>query len=113
MGNVESLWIVDLDRDAVGDLAEVKSRGEFQATLTAMDKLERLGPRLTSPNMKSLKGEADLFELRPKRGACPVRPIYVREGRRFVVLAVAPNKASFASAVARARQRLALRRQLR
>lgn len=113
MGTVENMWLVDFDRDAVIDLEEVKSRGDLRATFTAIDKLQCLGPRLTSPNMKSLKGEADLFELRPKRGACAVRPIYVREGRRFVVLAVAPNKARFDRAVDRARRRLRRRELLR
>jgi hypothetical protein len=56
--------------------------------------------------MKSLKGEADLFELRPKRGAAAVRPIYARLGDRFLILAVAPTKARFARAVADARTRL-------
>jgi hypothetical protein len=35
--------------------------------------------------MKSLKGEANLFELRPKKGVCEARPIYARFGGRFVV----------------------------
>jgi hypothetical protein len=52
--------------------------------------------------MKSLKGEANLFELRPKQGACEARPIYAR----FVILAVAAKKKDFDRAVAAASDRL-------
>jgi hypothetical protein len=106
----ENLWLVDFDNGALKDMEEVKSRGDFRAVLSAADKLQNLGPRLSSPYMKSLKGEVDLFELRPKQGACAIRPIYARDGRRFIVLAVAPNKASFPRAVERARHRLRRRR---
>lgn len=60
--------------------------------------------------MKSLKGEADLLELRPKQGACEARPIYARLGDRFVVLAIAAKKKNFDRAVADATQRLKRRR---
>jgi hypothetical protein len=110
MATLVNLWLVDFDREAVMDLEGVKSRGDRKAVFSAIDKLESFGPGLPSPFMKSLKGEVDLFELRPKQGACPVRPIYTRDGRQFVVLAVAPNKASFDKALVRARQRLDRRR---
>jgi hypothetical protein len=103
---LKSLWLVDFDTGAVMDLEDVKSRGDRKAVFSAVDKLEALGPRLSSPYMKSLKGEADLFELRPKQGACAVRPIFAREGRRFIVLAVASNKAGFDKAVGLAHGRL-------
>jgi hypothetical protein len=61
---------------------------------------------LPPPHMKSLKGEANLFELRPKQGACEVRPIYARFGGRFVVLAVAAKKKDFDGALVEARERL-------
>jgi hypothetical protein len=60
--------------------------------------------------MKSLKGRADLFELRPKQGACEVRPIYARLGQRFVVLAVAAKKKDFERAVMIASDRLSRHR---
>ena len=113
MATVEDLWLVDLDRGAAIDMEAVKSRGDRNAVLGSIEKLWLLGPLLSSPYMKSLKGEPDLFELRPKRGACPARPIYAREGRRFIVLAVAPNKAGFGKAVDRARDRLDRRRRVR
>jgi hypothetical protein len=56
--------------------------------------------------MKSLKGEADLFELRPRQGACEVRPIYARVSNRFIVLAVAAKKKNFETAAKEASQRL-------
>jgi hypothetical protein len=69
-GNV---WIVEFDSDAVLDFEDVKSKGDRRAVFEVVRKLRRFGPGLTSPHMKSLKGEADLFELRPKRGAIAVR----------------------------------------
>jgi hypothetical protein len=99
-------WLVEFDSDAVIDFEDVKSRGDRRAVFNVVQKLKDLGPALPSPHMKSLKGEADLFELRPKQGACEVRPIYVRLGDRFVVLAVAAKKKNFDRAVADATQRL-------
>lgn len=103
-------WLVEFDGDAVVDFENVKSRGDRKAVFNALQKLKDLGPALPSPHMKSLKGEADLFELRPKQGACEARPIYVRLGDRFVVLAIAAKKKNFNRAVADAAQRLAHRR---
>jgi hypothetical protein len=99
-------WPVEFDGDAVLDFEGVKSRGDRKAVFNAVQKLRDLGPELSSPHMKSLKGEADLFELRPKQGACEVRPIYVRRGDRFIVVAVAAKKKSFSRAVREAMQRL-------
>jgi hypothetical protein len=99
-------WIVDFDNDAVLDFEDVKSRGDRKAVFNVVQKLKDLGPELPSPHMKSLKGEADLFELRPKQGGCEVRPVYARLGNRFIVLAVAAKKKDFDRAVAEAAQRL-------
>jgi hypothetical protein len=99
-------WVVDFDGDAVIDFEDVKNRGERKALFTVVDKLKALGPDLPSPHMKSLKGEKDLFELRPKQGRSPVRPIYARRGDRFVILAVAAKKDRFDSAVTDANERL-------
>jgi hypothetical protein len=92
-------WIVDFDSDAIIDFEDVKSRSDRKAVFNVVQKLKDLGPDLPSPHMKSLKGEADLFELRPKQGSCEVRPIYMRRGQRFVVLAVAAKKKDFERAV--------------
>jgi hypothetical protein len=103
-------WVVDFDSDAVIDLEDVKSRGDRKAVFNAVQKLKDVGPDLPSPHMKSLKGKADLFELRPKQGACEVRPIYARLGQRFVVLAVAAKKKNFERAVVTASERLSRHR---
>ncbi len=99
-------WLVEFDSDAVIDFEDVKSRGDRKAVFNVVQKLKDLGPDLPSPHMKSLKGEADLLELRPKQGACEARPIYARFGRRFVVLAIAVKKKDFERAVAEATRRL-------
>jgi len=106
MASQTKSWVVDFDSEAVIDFEDVKSRGERRAVFNVVQKLKDLGPDLPSPHMKSLKGEADLFELRPKQGACEARPIYARLGQRFVVLAVAAKKKSFERAVVEATARL-------
>ncbi|HVY77350.1 MAG TPA: type II toxin-antitoxin system RelE/ParE family toxin [Solirubrobacterales bacterium] len=103
-------WLIDFDADAVLDFEEVKSKSERKAVFNVVHKLKELGPDLPTPHMKSLKGETDLFELRPKQGASAVRPIYARAGSRFVILAIAPSKRGFDRAVAEARLRLDRRR---
>jgi len=60
-------WVVDFDSDAVIDFEDVKSRGDRKAVFNAVQKLKDVGRSLPSPHMKSLKGSADLFELRPKQ----------------------------------------------
>lgn len=91
--------------EALVDFEAVKSRQERKATFNAVRKLKELGPDLPSPHMKSLKGETDLFELRPKQGRIPVRPIYCRSGNQFLILAIAQNKGAFDRAVVDARVR--------
>lgn len=105
MANRPKIWVVEFDGDAVIDLEDVKSRGDRKAVFNVVQKLKDLGPELPSPHMKSLKGEADLFELRPRQGACEARLIYARLGGRFVVLAVAAKKKGFERAVAEAKRR--------
>ncbi len=106
MATQPKTWVVDFDSDAVIDFEDVKARGDRKAVFNVVQKLKDVGPDLPSPHMKSLKGEADLFELRPKQGACEVRPIYARLGQRFMVLAVAAKKRDFERAVVAASDRL-------
>lgn len=113
MAGAPKSWVVDFDADAVIDFEDVKSRGERKAVFNVVDKLQSLGPKLPSPHMKSLKGEKNLFELRPKQGNSPVRPIFARSGNRFVVLAVAAKKSGFDRAVADAKARLVRHVELR
>jgi len=98
-------YVVVFDADAVLDFQDVKSKGDRKALFNAVHKLKELGPLLPSPHMKSLQGETDLFELRPKQGRTPVRPIYIRVNNQFVILAVAANKDAFDRAVRDARTR--------
>lgn len=103
----EDSWIVEWDADAVGDFEDVKSRAERKAVFNGAHKLKALGKDLPAPRVKALKGEPDLLELRPRQGDSPVRPIFARDGNRFIILAVAPNKRSFGRAISNARDRLA------
>jgi hypothetical protein len=106
MAKQSATWVVDFDSDAIIDFEDVKSRGDRKAVFNVVQKLKDVGPDLPSPHMKSLKGEADLFELRPKQGACEARAIYARFGQRFMVLAVAAKKKDFGRAVVAASDRL-------
>jgi len=106
MAKAAKTWVVDFDSDAVIDFEDVKSRGDRKAVFNVVQKLKDVGPDLPSPHMKSLKGRADLFELRPRQGACEARPIYARLGQRFVVLAVAAKKKDFERMVVAANDRL-------
>lgn len=110
MGKQSRAWVVEFDSDAVIDFEDAKSRSDRKAVFNVVQKLKDLGPDLPSPHMKSLKGRPDLFELRPKQGACEVRPIYTRVGQRFVVLAVAAKKKDFERMVVAANDRLNRRR---
>jgi hypothetical protein len=100
---------VMVDPDAVFDLEDVKAKNERKATYNAIDKLRRVGPALSPPHAKSLKGEADLFELRPRQGRSPVRPIYCRLEDMYVILAIGTKdtfEARLTDARARAKQYL-------
>ncbi len=98
-------YVIVFDADAVIDLEDVKSKGDRKALFNAVHKLKELGPSLPSPHVKSLQGETDLFELRPKQGRSPVRPIYSRAESQFVILAVARDKDHFERAISDARAR--------
>jgi hypothetical protein len=100
-----SIWLVEYIADAAGDFQAIEARKERVGVLTAVDKLVALGPKLVPPHMKSLRGEPNLMELRPRQGRSPVRPIYARVGEGFKILAIAGSKDEFDAAVRRARAR--------
>lgn len=100
------MWTVNFDSEAVIDFENVKSRVDRKAVFNVVQKLRDLGPDLPPPHVKSLKGEVNLFELRPRQGACEARPIYARQGRKFVILAIAAKKKDFDRAVTEAASRL-------
>ncbi len=97
-------WLVELLAEAVVELHQAPHR-ERLGILTAIDKLVVLGPTLRPPHMKSLKGERNLMELRPRSGSSPARAIYVRIRDGFKILAIAANKSEFDAALAAARRR--------
>ena len=97
-------YIVVYDPDALIDFEDVKSKGERKAMFNAVDKLRKLGPRLAPPHVKALKGEDELFELRPRQGQSPTRPLYRRFDDLYVILAVA-TKTTFDARVKDAQER--------
>jgi hypothetical protein len=104
---VSEHWVVDFDAGAVRDFEDVKARDERRAVFTVIDKLRQLGPKLQGPHMKSLAGEADLFELRPRQGNAKTRPIFIRLGEAYLIVAVAADHAKDMSrSIADARQRI-------
>ncbi len=99
--------MVSFDEGAVRDFESVKNRAERRAILTATDKLRQLGPDLGMPHAKSLSGEPDLSELRPRQGQSATRPIFVRRGDQYVVMAIALDHAKdMQTAISDARKRL-------
>lgn len=100
-------WIVDFDEGAVQDLVEVKGKEERKAIFNVVDKLRQLGPKLVPPHMKPLKGEADLFELRPRQGSSKSRPIFVRVDDDYLIVAIATDHdKDIDEAIGNARSRL-------
>jgi hypothetical protein len=107
---VSERWVVDFDGAAVGDFEDVKAKDERRAVFTAVDKLRQLGPKLGSPHVKSLSGEPDLFELRPRGGSSKTRPIFIRQDEGYLIVAIATDHArNIDRAIADSRVRLRAR----
>jgi hypothetical protein len=104
---IHRIWLVEYLAEAVQDFHAIEARKERVGVLNVVDKLVALGPSLQPPHMKSLKGEPNLMELRPRQGQSPVRPLYARIDDGYKVLAVATSKDRFDAAVASARSRAA------
>lgn len=96
--------LVVYDLEAVLDFEDVKRKEDRKALFNAVDKLSRLGAQLAPPHVKLLKGEADLYELRPRQGQSAVRALYRRFGEHFVILAIA-KKSDFDKKVRLATER--------
>lgn len=110
---VSRQWNVDFDEGAVRDFEAVKAKGERRAVFNVVDKLRQLGPRLVPPHVKSLAGETDLFELRPRQGNSKPRPPVVRRDDGYLVVAVAADHANdMRRALDDARRRLEARGRL-
>jgi hypothetical protein len=102
-------WLVEYHYKAVEEYAALKDAKQKKGVLTVADFLRQLGPKITEPHAKSVKGAKGLFELRPSGGRALVRPLYVRVGDVFKIVAIAPeaqvDPSGFASAVERGRSR--------
>lgn len=85
--------IVHYLAEAVVDFDHIRDRSERRAILTVVDKLSRIGDKLTMPHARHLSGRTSgLYELRPKSGRSRYRPLYVKVGEvTFAILAVAPE----------------------
>jgi hypothetical protein len=101
------IWLVEYLAEAVQDFQAIEARKERIGVLTVVDKLMALGPSLQPPHVKSLKGEPNLMELRPRQGRSPVRPVFARVGEGYKILAIAATKSQFDDAVVTARARAA------
>jgi hypothetical protein len=109
MSAAPSSHLVLFDADAaLIDLTKIKSREERKAIFNVVDKLRQLGPQLVPPHAKSLKGETDLFELRPRQGHSPSRPLFKRSGSSYVILAISKDhEVDMSDAIADAKARAA------
>lgn len=79
--------------EAAADELESLPALEQVAIQHAVEKLEAAGVRLPAPHCAPVKGvDGSWWELRPRRGDCPWRPIYTRIGAdEFKIAAIAPD----------------------
>lgn len=102
-------WLVEYHQLAVVEYAVLKDRKQRKGVLTVAEFLRQLGPKITEPHSKPVKGTSGLYELRPSGGKALVRPLYIRVNNTFKILAIAPeaqvDPSGFNSAVEKARGR--------
>ena len=84
-------------------------RGDRETVMRMVRLLEEKGVTLGEPHSSALRGSRfPLRELRPKRGASPLRVVYAFDPRREAVVLLGGNKAKEASfyrrAIARAEE---------
>jgi len=84
------MWEVRFDPVATKELGLLSPR-ERSAVVTAVKKLEALGPALPFPHCSAVHGAERLRELRPRAGRGPSRAFYRRIGDLFVVAAIGPE----------------------
>lgn len=84
------MWKVLFLAEADREIAIVSPR-ERAAILSAVAKLEALGPQLPFPHQSAVKGVVSLRELRPRGGRSPLRAFYRRVGDVFVIAAIGPE----------------------
>jgi hypothetical protein len=91
------------------ELKRIADGRERIALLTVVDKLYRIGSRLTEPHAKPIQGASGLHELRPRSGRSVWRLLFANVGDEFAILAVTRTarvrRHEFQAAVQRARRR--------
>lgn len=106
------MWRVSYLQAAADELDSLPAL-EQVAIQHAVEKLEVTGIGLPAPHCAPVKGvEGSWWELRPRRGNCPWRPIYTRiSADEFKIAAIAPdgetNPREFKRACQHAAERLA------
>jgi len=107
-----AMWPVEYLEAAARERGKLPA-SERAAIFNAVEKLKNLGPDLPFPHASDVRGAPRLRELRPRRGRCQWRALYVRDGGRFIIAAIAPDgdsdRRGFAMSCERALQRLAER----
>ena len=102
-------WLVEYHYAAVEEYAALRDAKSKKGVLTMADFLRQLGPKIKEPHSKPVKGTGGLNELRPSGGRALVRPLYVRIGDVYKIVAIAPeaqvDPSGFDAAVERARAR--------
>jgi hypothetical protein len=103
-------WSVVVHPDAQDELDQIP-QNDYLAVVTAMKKLEALGPTLGFPHTSAIQGTTGgLRELRPRRGRCAWRAFYQQVGSRLVILAVGPeatvNPKKFKKTIGNAQRRV-------
>jgi hypothetical protein len=79
--------------EAARELAGVRSHREEDAIHEVIKKLRALGPALTPPHVKALRGRGGgLIELRPRAGRSDWRLLCLRTPSAFIVLAVTRHR---------------------
>lgn len=106
----EKTYLVEYHVDAVAEYGALRDRQQKKGVLTVASFLQQLGPKITEPHAKPVKGTAKLFELRPGGGKTLVRPLYFRyDETTFKILAIAPEAQTdgrgFEAAIERAKTR--------
>jgi len=106
------IWQVSYLAAAEQEL-ETLPPAEQVAIQHAVEKLQLLGVRLPAPHCKPVQGVIGAWwELRPRRGNSPWRPLYIRTSRdEFKIAAIAPDgetrRREFRQACQQAAERLA------
>ena len=105
----DSCFMVRHHPRAEKELKEITDMRDRLALFTVVDKLRRIGRKVTAPHSKPIQGVSGLHELRPQGGRSVWRLLYAAVGTEFVILAVTRTtqvrKHEFQAGIERARRR--------